>query len=312
VQLFEPRTGLRSARGGSAELLLALAAVPKDSLKVDILDSTGTTVRTITMMGRAGTNRIGWDLRYDPPKEPELRTTPPDNPHIWDEPRFKDKVTRPVLHWGIEGAKRAGPLAAPGKYTFRVTVDSTAYSQAVTVTKDPLITASVADLQASTSAQRRVRDALTATSEIVNTLEIVRKQVEDYRNVESLPATVTEPLKALDKKALDVELLLLTRSDLHSDDKWFVEQYKVYLNLVWLNGTIGTGAGDVAGGADYRPTDAAMEELAGLEKELATAKAAFAAFMTMDLAAFNASPAGQSHPIKEKLPAPPTPSRILP
>ncbi len=70
----------------------------------------------------------------------------------------------------------------------------------------------------------------------------------------------------LDQQALDVELQLLTRSDLHSDDKWFVEQYKVYLNLVWLNGTIGTGAGDVAGGADYRPTDAAMEELAGIGK----------------------------------------------
>ena len=171
-------------------------------------------------------------------------------------------MTRPILHWGIEGAKRAGPLAAPGTYTFRITVDSTAYSQAVTVVKDPRIASSTADLQLSTRAQQRVRDDLTAASEIVNTLEIVRKQVEDYLKPDSLAASITEPLRALDQKALGVELLLLTRSDLHSDDKWFVEQYKVYLNLVWLNGTIGTGAGDVAGGADYRPTDAAMAELA--------------------------------------------------
>jgi len=51
---------------------------------------------------------------------------------------------------------------------------------------------------------------------------------------------------------LDVELQLVSRTDLHSDDKFFVEAYKVYMNLIWLNGAVGTGAGDEAGGADYR------------------------------------------------------------
>ena len=35
----------------------------------------------------------------------------------------------------------------------------------------------------------------------------------------------------------------------------YVESCKVYQNLIWLNGVVNSGAGDVAGGADERPTD---------------------------------------------------------
>ena len=37
-----------------------------------------------------------------------------------------------------------------------------------------------------------------------------------------------------------------------SDDKYFQQAYRVYMNLIWLNGEVGPGAGDVAGGADFR------------------------------------------------------------
>ena len=62
--------------------------------------------------GRAGPNLVTWDLRDDPPLRVDLRTTPPDNPHIWEEPRFKGKDVRPITHWGIQGPIATGPLAA--------------------------------------------------------------------------------------------------------------------------------------------------------------------------------------------------------
>ena len=31
-----------------------------------------------------------------------------------------------------------------------------------------------------------------------------------------------------------------------TDDKYYVEPFKVYMSLIWLNGTLGTGAGDLA------------------------------------------------------------------
>ncbi len=69
---------------------------------------------------------------------------------------------------------------------------------------------------------------------MINRLEIMRKQIEDLVKSDSTAADLKAALKDFDKKAMDVELKLLTRSDLHSDDKWYVEQYKVYLNLLWL------------------------------------------------------------------------------
>ena len=79
----------------------------------------------------------------------------------------------------------------------------------------------------------------------------------------------------LDRKDHGRRAALLSRTELHSDDKWYVEAYKIYLNLLWHYGEVGFGAGDVAGGAEYRPTDASVAVLEMLEQELATAKAGF-------------------------------------
>jgi hypothetical protein len=302
VHLYEPLPGLRNARSGSAAMVYSLATAPKDSLKVEFVDSAGTAVRTMRFVGRAGTSRVTWDLRYDPPRAPALRTTPPDNPHIWDEARFKNKSTRPIVHWGIEQPQRVGPLAAAGNYTVRLTVDGQVYSEPFTVTQDPEISSSVADLQLSTRTQARIRDDIDTTAGIINAIEIVRKQIEDDEKSGGSSADLTRSLQTLDQKALGVEMRLLTRSDLHSDDKWYVEQPRVYLDLIWLYGEVGTGAGDVAGGADYRPTDASIGVLGEVESDLSGAKSAFAEFLAKDLPAFNASMAGKLPPITEKLP----------
>jgi hypothetical protein len=70
--------------------------------------------------------------------------------------------------------------------------------------------------------------------------------------------------------------------------------------LIWLSGEVGTGAGDVAGGADHRPTDASMATLASLERDLAATKSAYAGLMT-DVASFNRTMSGKLPPISDKL-----------
>jgi photosystem II stability/assembly factor-like uncharacterized protein len=293
VVMYEPHAGFRAARAGSADFNFRLKTAPKDSLAVDILDSAGTVVRTMKTMGRAGLNRVTWDLHYDGPKQVELRTTPPDNPHIWEEARYKGKTTRPIVHWGIQGPQRSGPLALPGRYSVRLTVNSTPYSQRFTVVKDPSIPTTDVDLAASTRTQIRIRDDLNSATDMVNRLEVMRKQLEDQRKANAGKGDVLKQLDDLDKKMMDVELQLVTRSDLHSDDKWYVEKYKVVLNLIWLSGEVGTGAGDVAGGAEFRPTDASMAVLAEIEKDLSAAKAAFTKLIDTDIKAFNEAMAGK-------------------
>ncbi|HEV8151236.1 MAG TPA: hypothetical protein VGP61_13720 [Gemmatimonadales bacterium] len=300
LQLYAPRPAFREARSGSVDVNFNLKAAPKDSVKVEVLDAAGAVIRTMRATGRVGLNRVTWDLRYDGPKQVELRTTPPDNPRIWDEPRYKGKTTRAISHWGIQGPQRAGPLVLAGKYSVRVTAGEQTASQPVTVLRDPDITTSELDLAASLRTQLRIRDAINATAEIVNRVEVMRKQIEDQLKTQAGQDGTGEALRALDQKMLDVELRLVSRTELHSDDKWFVEPYKVYLNLVWLLGEVGTGAGDVAGGAEFRPTDAELATLAEQEKQLAAAKAQFEVLLTTVVPAFNQQMTGKLAPIAEK------------
>ena len=164
------------------------------------------------------------------------------------------------------------------------------------VVKDPEIPSSNEDLGQSTLAQLRIRDAMNATAETVNRIEAMRKQIEDLRSERGGEPAVEQALQQLDRKMLDVELMMLSRHDLHSDDKWYVEQYKLYMNLIWLSGMIGTGAGDVAGGADHRPTEAAMSVLAGLEAELAAARAACGRLVETEVPSFNEAMKGKGLP----------------
>jgi len=128
----------------------------------------------------------------------------------------------------------------------------------------------------------------------------LRKQVEDALKTSAGQDGAGDALRELDRKMLEVELKLVSRTELHSDDKWFVEPYKVYLNLVWLAGEVGTGAGDVAGGAEFRPTDAELATLAQLERELAQAKAEFDTLLQTVVPAFNQAMSGKIAPIAEK------------
>ena len=293
IFLYAPRPGFREGRSGSAEFLYTLKDAG-DRVTIEILDGVNI-LRKFDGPARAGLNRATWDLRYDPPLQVALRTIPPDNPHIWEEARFKGQTTRTIQHWGIQQAVRVGPLAAPGKYTVRVTIPgiNVGHRRPFEVIKDPDIAASADDLAASVKAQIRIRDGLNSSAAMINRLEIMRKQIEDLLKANAGKKPVEQALRDLDRKMMDVELKLITRTEMHSDDKWYVEAYKVYMNLVWLNGVMGTGAGDVAGGADFRPTDSSMRVLEMLEKDLAAAQAAFAALVDKDVPAFNKANAGR-------------------
>ena len=72
----------------------------------------------------------------------------------------------------------------------------------------------------------------------------------------------------MDKKLFDVEAKLLEPAQMTSDDKYFQQAYRVYMNLIWLNGEVGPGAGDVSGGADFPPTDTSVNVMESIEKDL--------------------------------------------
>jgi hypothetical protein len=297
TQLFAPRPGIRQARNGTAEFLLSVASAPSGAVPMVILDSTGKVVRSQQAQVRQGLNRITWDMRYDPPVLVALKTTPQQNPHIWDEPRFNGRDTRPITHWGV-GQGTAIPIAAPGKYSVKFTIDGKDLTQPFEVIKDPAIAASEADLVESTKMQVRIRDDITATSAMVNQMEVTRKQIEDLLKANQGKDELEKPLMDLNQKIMNVELLLVTKSDMLSDDKYFPEAYAVYMNLLWLGGAVGTGASDEAGGAEWKPRDAAYDILSNIEKQLNDATTGLANLNEKEIPAFNKTMAGKLPTIK--------------
>lgn len=85
----------------------------------------------------------------------------------------------------------------------------------------------------------------------------------------------------------DVEYELLAKPLAASDDKTYISAWKIYYNLLWLAAEIGPGAGDVAGGDNFRPTDTEVQLFHDIEQKLTKAEADYNNLMVKELPAFN-------------------------
>ena len=323
VTLFAPRPAYRFVRHPEAMLNFSLKSEPKHDVRLELLGQDGAVIRTLEQKGRPGINRAKWDLRYESPRVIALRTVAPANRHIWEEPRFRDSDSRPITHWGSKPGE-VGPIVAPGSYSVRLTVDGQSFVQPLTVLSDPRSPASAADIGASVSTLMRIRDDISHVADTVNQIEWLRKQLEvvdtmlrPARKHEAAQAPIAEdgdepdeepppagprPAVAaeaerkakmlvagqdLDKKLQALESTLVSVALRNSDDKYFVEPYGVYLNLIWLNAEVGTGGGDVAGSADFAPTDAQLDSLKRFEAEAAGVDADYRKLLSDELPALN-------------------------
>jgi hypothetical protein len=264
-----------------------LKSVPQGPVQLEILDSKGTLVRKLpNLTGRAGLNRTSWDLRYEAPPLVALRTTPPENPHIWEEPRFQGQETRAITHWGLAQAE-VGPIAAPGQYTVKMTVDGQSYTQPLTVLRTPDSHADDAALESSVRLQLKVREDITAVSNMTNQLEWMRRQLEDQSKTVAGKENLLKLIGEINSRLEDVEYQLITRADALSDDKYFQTAYNLYQNFLWLNGEIGTGAGDVHGSGDWGATETGIGLVLDLEKTLEKVKGEYKSVMEKDVPAYN-------------------------
>jgi hypothetical protein len=299
LKLYKPRPGIRRASGGSAEFVFSLAAAPTTNITMDILGADGKVLSTTPLQGRAGMNRATWNLLLAAADQPVLRSIPPDNPYIWDAGRWQNRE-RPVTHWGI-GSQRWQPRAAPGKYTVRMTYNGKQYSQPFEIWKDVTLPATDVEMVASTSLQKNIVTSINEVVDKINRIEILRQQVEDLRKANASNKAMDTALADIYKKMYETELNFLSRTEMHSDDKWYVEKYKLYLNLVWLLGEVGGGASDVAGGVAYGPTSAALNAYEDRLRDMDAGRLAFTKLMA-DIEAFNKANAGKLPPLSDKLP----------
>jgi photosystem II stability/assembly factor-like uncharacterized protein len=127
-----------------------------------------------------GMHRINWDIRYD---------DPPVFVH------YMAHVTGAYpgdTHWGPEG-----PLAPPGVYTLKLTVDAKPYTQTVTVKNDPNSPASAAELRAQHDLQMKLYDGAKVSMDAYEQVTAMRAAVAGILRTDP-PAAVAAASRTFD------------------------------------------------------------------------------------------------------------------
>jgi hypothetical protein len=101
----------------------------------------------------AGLNRFAWDLRYE------------------GAVKFPGMV--------LWGATTNGPMALPGTYQVRMTVDGKTLTEPVTIVKHPLRDTPTADLQKQLDMAMAIRDKVSEANEAVIKIRQIKKDVAD-------------------------------------------------------------------------------------------------------------------------------------
>jgi hypothetical protein len=294
------------------------APAKKLPIEITIFDAAGQRVRGIYPTNKVGLNRVWWDLRYEPTAEVRLRTTPPGNPHIWEEKRFRGKDRRGIYYYGIDSPKR-GPLVPPGDYTVKLVVSGKEYKASVTVRKDPRSGATDTDLAASTKMSVALYRSINTAARMLNQIEWTRWQLEDFRKMakaaRSDPAAVAAA-DDLEKRVRALEDRMMQPTLAEADLKSFRGPLGLYLKLVWLQAESSAGGGDVSGNADFAPTQAESEVFELLSSQMAQARKDFEELYGEAIPGFNGSMRSKgliqlmtvSEPDEPRPPAKPGPS----
>jgi photosystem II stability/assembly factor-like uncharacterized protein len=269
-------TGKNPPYGGDINYFLK-AEVPKEKFSLVVLDSDGKQVRKLKPTNHPGINRVWWNLRYEPILKVALRTTPPGNPHIWEEKRFTGKDTRPIFYYGVGRQDIDAPLVPPGAYTIKLEAGGQTQTQKMIVLKDPGTAASEQDVMESSGLSYKIYSDADESARLINQVEWTRKQLEDTTKIlleNKAEKSLLDATSKLDEQYRLAEDKLLHPTIAEGDEKSFRGPLGLYLKFIWLGAEVGTGGGDVSGNSDFKPTQPELEVYALLHRQLEEVKAA--------------------------------------
>lgn len=195
VHLFQPADVIRRLTEATIDYHLRS---PAQRVSIELLDGQGQVIRAFESAAagagsggggggrgrasptrRAGLNRFTWDLRY------------------------ADATVFPGIVLWVGSAN--GPMAAPGTYRVRLTVDGTTTTQPLRVVRDPRPAALTdADIQEQFTLALRIRDRITDANEGVIRIRALREQV-NQRVEAARDAEVTRAAEALLTPLAEVE-----------------------------------------------------------------------------------------------------------
>jgi len=270
-----------------------LGDVPAEQVRITVEGPDGEVIRTLPGRAEDGLNRVYWDLRYEAPRTPLLRTTPPGKPWV----QFGPDGTRPLRSWDLDLVRgQMGPRVAPGTYTVRLVAGDTEQSAPLTVLKDPGSAGTPEDIRAQVEFSLELRSRLNEVVDLINALEWTRKQLEDIQGTirdrqaadartrgggaADLDALLTATGR-MEERAISIESILF---DVHLTGA----REDAFRNPMKLYGRFSALASDIGGwGADFRPTDQQREVAGVLRERLEEAKGEAESFFGTEIDALN-------------------------
>ena len=151
---------------------------------------------------RAGLNRFAWDLRYAPPK---TLTYGYFNEHL-------DYIEYTLADHAIPGdfphEQPLGAYVVPGSYSVVLTVNGQSYRQPLTVTLDPRVRTSQADLVQQLQTEKSISAQMAITYEGYQRLEAMRHAVAERQKAVAGDAgkkDLADALKSLDEQLSDIQ-----------------------------------------------------------------------------------------------------------
>ena len=276
-------TGSNPEYGASLHLWLREPPEAEQPLEIRIADREGAFVRSLELEElRAGLNRVHWDLRHEPPREPKLRTPPPEKDWV----NLGPDGTRKLVTWDLDLMQgQQGPLVVPGRYSVTLVLGERELSTELRVLKDPGSAGSEADVAAQVALALRLRDWIGETAGMIDELEWIRRQLIDLKvmlaDVETASAVVSAAGE-LEPAVLEVEGRLF---DVHLTGA----REDAFRSAMKLYGRLSALASDVSGrGADFPPTDQQLQVAELLGQRLEGARRAYRALLDGPVAAFDA------------------------
>ena len=292
MHLYQPATAYRIHGGDAparssfsgknppngAVIYFYFKKAPKDEVKIEILDSTGSVVRDYSSKR---TEPLEEPL--DPEdKKPEKQIKLEDglNRFVWD--LHYDEATRvPGYYLWEYGEGAHGPLAVPGKYQVRLTANGKSQTVPFELKIDPRVTVSQSDLEKQFKLQMDVRQQLNRVYGAVNQIQDVRDQLDGLKKRLSPgdPSKVLlDGVTSLDAKLIAVRDPFINFQISASEDS---------LSYVpGIDGKLAFLSMAVSGFADAAPTAAEYQEFDKLKKQTDELVARWEQVRDVDIASF--------------------------
>jgi len=295
VHLFKPKDPYRMGGGrgfgggrgggavgenppGGAVVTYWLKSRPQGEVTLEFLDSKGGLVKKFSSRaetpppagGPADSEDNPFRFNPGPQRVPAQQGM---NRFIWNL-RYPDATTFPgLIMWA---GSVTGPVAAPGTYTAKLTVDGKSYTQTFELKKDPRLSTTPDDYTKQLSLAMQIRDKLSEANGGVVKIREVRKQLEEFTKRDD--KKVADAAQALIKKLTVVEEELYQTKNRAAEDPL---NFPIKLNnkLAYVMG--------VVEGSDNAPTAQSYQVYEDLASQTNGQIRTMNTLLTTEIASFN-------------------------